>query len=60
MKKSNVILEVIFKILGIVTLPLLVFGYALYGFRVWCWNFENRSAWKGEWDWKIRNKSDKV
>ena len=48
--------EVFLKILSLFLIPIFVIIYALYGVRVWCWNFVHSSAIQGNWTFKIPKK----
>ena len=41
--------EFFLKLISIIVIPFFMFGYALYGFRVWCWNFVHSSIIEGDW-----------
>ena len=47
------ILEVIFKFVAIITLPAYIIGYGIYGIRVWAWNIVHRSAFAGDFAFRI-------
>lgn len=49
--------ESFLKILCIIMISVFIVVYALYGFRVWCWNFVHSSALQGKWTFKIPNQS---
>jgi hypothetical protein len=48
--------EALLRCLCITVIPFFMFGYALYGFRVWCWNFVHSSTIKGNWKFNIPKK----
>ena len=43
------ILDFFLKLIAIVFIPFFMIGYALYGFRIWCWYFVHASAIGGKW-----------
>jgi hypothetical protein len=49
-------IEVFLKVTSVVFLPFFIVGYGLYGARVWLWNVANRSAFEGDFHWKIQKK----
>ena len=48
------ILEVLFKVVTLILIPLFIVEYAAYGIRVWAWNFVHNSCLDGQWTVKIR------
>ena len=41
------------RVVSIALLPFFIVGYALYGARVWLWNYTNRDPYSGEWEFGI-------
>lgn len=50
--------EFLLKIISIIIIPVFMIIYALYGIRVWGWNFCNSSCINGEWTFKIPKKGE--
>jgi hypothetical protein len=56
MNAARDFIEVLLKVISVVFLPLFIAGYGMYGARVWLWNVANRSAFDGNFHWKIQEK----